>query len=263
MSDRPRIAIPIPTSIDPDYNQRSWKNYAEAVSSAGGEPVPVDPQSTPAVLRSLVASCDGVVLPGSPADVEPSRYGAERDPGCGPADAAREQTDWLLLDDAEDLRKPVLGICYGIQSLNSWAGGTLIQDLSPVPVNHSAGPKVAVAHSVLIAPESLLGTVVRGAEDVTEDEDFLRLPVNSSHHQAVAIPGDDLRMTARCPEDGVLEAVERPWSEPGDWWLIGVQWHPERSVGISDASRRLFAAFLAEARRSAAARQISEATARG
>jgi putative glutamine amidotransferase len=263
MSDRPRIAIPVPTSIDPDYNQRSWKNYADAVSAAGGEPVQIDPLSTPPMLRSLIATCDGVVLPGSPADVEPGRYGADRDPGCGPPDAAREQTDWLLLEDAEAHRKPVLGICYGIQSLNSWAGGTLVQDLSPLPVNHSAGSKVAIAHSVLIAPESLLGSLVSHADDCKVDGDFLRLPVNSSHHQSVAIPGDDLLIVARCPEDGVVEAVERSWSEPGDWWLLGVQWHPERSINISAASRNIFAALLTDARRwSTVNRQPAEAAAR-
>ncbi|SEG17522.1 putative glutamine amidotransferase [Bryocella elongata] len=256
MSDRPRIAIPVPTSIDPDYNQRSWKNYAAAVTAAGGEPVELDPLSTPATLRALIATCDGVVLPGSPADVEPGRYGADRDPGCGPADAAREQTDWMLLDDAESHGKPVLGICYGIQSLNSWGAGTLVQDLSPLPVNHSAGPRVAIAHSVLIAPDSLLGSLVKGAADCTIDGDFLRLPVNSSHHQAVAQPGDGMKMVARCPEDAVVEAVERPWGEAGNWWVLGVQWHPERSVEISEASRRIFSAFMDEARRWSAANRV-------
>ncbi len=210
MPDRPRIAIPVPTSIDPDYNQRSWKNYADAVAMAGGDPVQLDTRSTPAVLRDVIATCAGAVLPGSPAAVEPGRYGADRDAACGHADAAREQADWLLLDDAESHRKPILGICYGVQSMNAWAGGSLVQDLAPVPVNHSAGGKVAVAHSVLIAPESLLGSIVQAAEDcqpATAESPFLRLPVNSSHHQAVAQPGDDLRIVARCPEDGGFEAV--------------------------------------------------------
>jgi len=158
----------------------------------------------------------------------------------------------------------VLGICYGIQSLNSWAAGTLVQDLSPLPVNHSAGAKVAIAHSVLIAPDSLLGSLVQSAEDCKVDGAFLRLPVNSSHHQAVAQPGDGLRMIARCPEDGVVEAVERPWSAPGDWWLLGVQWHPERSIDISEASRDIFAALIADARRWAVAnRQPAEVATRG
>jgi putative glutamine amidotransferase len=256
MADRPRIALPVPTTIDPAYNERSWKNYADAVTEAGGEAVAIDPGSTEARVRRLAAGCDGFLLPGSPADVDPGRYGADREDNCGPADVGREQADWAMLDEAERAGKPVLGVCYGIQSMNTWSGGTLIQDLAPLPVNHSAGGKVAVAHSVAIAVDSLLGSIVGGAEDCAPDamEGFLRLPVNSSHHQAVGVPGDSVRMTARCTDDGVLEAIERPWSKTGDWWVIGVQWHPERSTAISGASRALFAAFVAEAARFAASR---------
>ena len=249
MPARPRILIPIPTSIDPDYNHRSWKNYADAVSAAGGDPFAADPQLPEAELRTLAALADGILLPGSPADVEPSRYGLDRESGCGPVDAAREKLDWLLLDHAESTAKPVLGICYGVQSMNAWAGGTLIQDLAPLPVNHSAGAKVAIAHSAVVAPDSLLGAILAPASDVERAGDFLKLAVNSSHHQSVAIPGDAMRIASRCPEDGVIEAIEHPRPGSEGAWMIGVQWHPERSVDISEASRLLFAAFLAEASR--------------
>ena len=74
------------------------------------------------------------------------------DPATNKADEARETADWTLLEEAERHRLPVLGICYGLQSLNVYRGGSLVQDLLPLPVNHSAGRKVAVAHTADIAP---------------------------------------------------------------------------------------------------------------
>ena len=96
----PRIAIPVPTTADLAYNQRSWPSYSRAVISAGGEPVQIDIAASPAAIRALAATCDGVLLPGSPADVDPALYGQERDPATSPADPAREQADRILLEDA-------------------------------------------------------------------------------------------------------------------------------------------------------------------
>jgi putative glutamine amidotransferase len=203
----PRIAIPIPTSIDLPYNQRSWPSYATAVSRSGGTPVPIDITLPPTEILALAATCHGVVLPGSPADVDPALYGAERLPECGPADTFRETADRILLEEAEKHAKPVLAICYGLQFLNVWRGGSLIQDLSPLPVNHSAGSTVAIAHTALLAPQSLLATLSDTSEAALSG-DFLRLPVNTSHHQSVAAPGQGLRIVARCPDDGVIEALE-------------------------------------------------------
>ena len=123
-----------------------------------------------------------------------------------------------------------------MQMLNVLRGGTLVQDLRPVPVNHAAGAQVGVAHTTLIASRSLLGGLLGTAEAPPEGE-FRRLAVNSSHHQAVAIPGDDFTVIGRCAEDGVIEALE---GRLGKAPVIGVQWHPERSCEISAASRALF-----------------------
>lgn len=251
----PRIAIPIPTSGDLAYNQRSWPAYATAVTRSGGEPVAVELSASVAQLNELAANCDGVLLPGSPADVDPALYGAERDPATAAADPAREAVDYLLLDHAAKYAKPVLGICFGVQSLNVWRSGSLVQDLTPLPVNHSAGGKVAIAHTALIAPNSLLASLLT-PEEAPESDGFLRLPVNTSHHQSVAAPGDGLRIVARCPDDGVIEAVELDQDDvvfhvehpARRQFLLGVQWHPERSFEISAASRALFQRLVDEAR---------------
>jgi putative glutamine amidotransferase len=251
----PRIAIPVPTSIDLPYNQRSWPSYATAVTRSGGEPVAIDISASPAEISALAASCDGILLPGSPADVDPARYGADRDPASAPADATREAVDYLLLDHAEKFGKPVLGICFGVQSLNVWRGGSLIQDLTPLPVNHSAGSKVAIAHTAVVVPDSMLASLLT-PEEAPEVDGFLRLPINTSHHQSIASPGTGLRIAARCPDDGVIEAIEidpnhsmfHVEHREHPQFVLGVQWHPERSFEISAASRSLFQRLVAEAR---------------
>jgi putative glutamine amidotransferase len=257
-----RIAIPVPTSADAAYNMRSLPHYFAAVHEAGAQPVEIALTLSRAEQKALAATCDGILLPGSPADVDPARYGAERDPSTAPPDPAREALDYLLLDHAGALAKPVLGICFGVQSMNVWRGGSLVQDLLPTPVNHAAGGSVAIAHTALIAKESLLATLCN-LDEATADRDFLRLPINTSHHQSIAEPGTGLRIVARCPEDGVIEAIEADpaFSPPHPGrprqFLLGVQWHPERSTAISATSCNLFRALVEEseafAARSAAA----------
>jgi putative glutamine amidotransferase len=246
---KPRIAIPVPHSTDLEYSQRSWPAYATAVERAGGESVKIPLDLTPRETADLINTCQGVLLPGSGADVNPQKYGQEPIPECAAADPAREAVDELLLQDAHNLYKPLLCICFGTQSLNVWRGGTLLQDLSILPVNHRAGRSVAIAHNAAIAPGSLLGTMVDPAE-APEQDGFLRLPINSSHHQALGIAGDGLRVSARCPQDAVIEAVEGGQATEGATahFVLGLQWHPERSYEISATSRAIFDRLVTEAK---------------
>jgi len=240
----PRIAIPHPTSNDEPYNRLNFPAYADAVRACGGEPVEFPLSLSGAEATRLVASCDAILLPGSPADVDPAKYGQAMDEATAPADTARERVDELLLEDAYRLSKPILGICFGLQMLNVFSSGTLVQDLTVMPVNHAAGRSVAVAHTVAVAPESLLAGIVGGVE-VPVVDGYGRVPVNSSHHQAVGIAGDGLRVCARCPQDGVVEGLE---AAAGDGhFVLGVQWHPERTFGMSASSRAIFERFVAEA----------------
>jgi putative glutamine amidotransferase len=254
----PRIAIPEPTSTDEAYNRRSLPQYIHAVEAAGGTAVPISLHQSRAAQVGLLASCSAILLPGSPADIDPSRYGQQAVKECSAKDEAREAADSLLLHDAFDQGKPVLGICYGLQSLNVWRRGSLIQHLPhdlPHPsadapsrgdstvVNHEPGREVQNAHPVLVAPGSRLFEAIAGA---AEDAGGLpMLSVNSSHHQAVGSPGERLKVAAKSPEDGVIEALEG--AEPQQF-VVAVQWHPERSYESSAASRALFAAFLEAAR---------------
>ena len=237
---------PVPTANDPEYNRRAWKQYATAVERSGGEADQIPAQPSAGGDRPAHRRLPGILLPARPPDVNPQKYGQQPVEECAPADTARENVDELLLQDAHNMGKPIFTICFGTQMLNVWRGGTVIQDLIPMPVNHKAGRTVAVAHTAAVAPDSLLGQAA-AAQQVPERDGFLRLPVNSSHHQAIGIPGDGLRVTARSPEDGVVEAIEGTPDGVGGRFVVGVQWHPERTFEESAASRALFARFVAEA----------------
>jgi putative glutamine amidotransferase len=241
---KPRIAIPLPTSFDLAYNRLNAPSYADAVRACGGEPVEFALDLSYAELVRSAASCDAILLPGSPADVDPAKYGQEADEATAPADTSREAVDEFLLADAFALRKPILGICFGTQMLNVFRGGTLIQDLTVMPVNHSAGRSVAVAHFVTVTPDSLLDALMDHSE-LQPGERHPRLPVNSSHHQAVGIAGDGLTVSARCVQDGVAEAVET--EQRDGHFVLGVQWHPERTFESSASSKRLFCRFVEHA----------------
>jgi putative glutamine amidotransferase len=238
-SMKPRIAIPIPNSKRPDYVWRALPQYERAIRSAGGEPVVIEVKATNSEIAQAVKLCDGVLLPGSPADIDPEKYGAQRLPSTAPADALRDNADELLLQDAYNMRKPVFAICYGMQSLNVWRTGTLDQEL-PDDVKHDAGRKVAHAHQVRVAPQSRLAEILRHP-GMLADRDEPVITVNSSHHQAAEVVGDGLRLAAWCPEDGVKEALE---GTAPDHFVLAVQWHPERTYEDDVASRALFRAFV-------------------
>jgi putative glutamine amidotransferase len=233
----PRIAIPEPHSARPDYNARALPQYVRGIESSGGIAEVVRLDLAPADIARTVAKCDAVLLPGSPADVDPQKYGAEPHPKTAADDPRRDMADELLLQDAFNLRKPILGVCYGLQSLNVWRTGTLVQHLDS-RINHAAGREVLRAHAVELEPDSRLASILGSNGSPA-------LQVNSSHHQAVAVAGSGLRVVARCPEDGVIEAVEG--SAP-DHFVLAVQWHPERMLDADEFAGKLFRAFLEAAR---------------
>jgi len=222
---RPRIGIPWRTAAEEAANHRSKiNNYLRAVEQAGGEPVLLSLVSGPDALKREADNLDAFVLSGSPADIDPSHYGANRHPATDPADAARERTDFALLEHALAAQKPVLAICYGIQSLNVFLGGTLLQDIpSELGTQVCHSPEEEELPGGGEAPDAFHGSsfdpgLVRSLSGAAQAE------INSWHHQSVRDLGRGLRITAHAP-DGVIEAVE--WTEDSNW-VVGVQWHPER-----------------------------------
>lgn len=259
------IAIPEPTSFDTAYNQRALPQYLHALHAAGATPILIPLHESRERVARILATVQGILLPGSPADIDPEKYGAERHPRTAPADAPRAAVDELLLADAFQVQKPVFAICQGLQLLNTWRGGTLIQDIPAevgTAVNHDPGRMVAEAHPLAVTAGTRLAALVAkaaGGNGETQHASAFRMPhqhdpnteplredaehlyVNSSHHQAVRTVGENLTISARSPEDGVIEAVELASPEH---WVVGVQWHPERTCDQSALSRHLFRAFV-------------------
>lgn len=229
---KPRIAIPLPHSSNREYSERALPQYEQAVEQAGGEPVRIPLDCTQAELRKLMEGCDAVLLPGSRADVDPEKYQEKPDPHTNPADPPRHAADELLLKDADHKRKPVLGICYGLQSLNVYRNGSLRQHVES-SIDHTARERM---HAVRVEPLSRLAKILGVAPDS-------EVQVNTSHHQAAARLGDGLQVAANAT-DGVIEALE---GTSQDHFVLAVQWHPERSLD-QPASRAIFRALVEAAR---------------
>ena len=247
------IAIPEPTSPQyvPDsaaYNQRSLPQYLHALISAGATPIPIPLHESPQRVARILATCHGILLPGSPADIDPQTYG-QPSQGSEPPDPARAAVDELLLQDAFNLHKPILGICQGLQALNTWRNGSLIQDIPTqigTAVNHSPGREIHQAHPIEITPNTRLAAIQQHCHPERSEGPAFILPeyVNSSHHQSIQTPGDNLLVSAISPLDHVIEAIEL---DSADHFVLAVQWHPERSFNDSAFSRAIFQAFVQSA----------------
>ena len=191
------------------------RNYGAAVLRAGGLPCfDVAPES-----------CDCLLLPGG-GDLEPWRYG-QANTASRSLDPARDALEWKLLEYFVSRKLPVLGVCRGMQTINVFFGGDLIQDWP----GHSAVNGEDRLHAVTTAP-SVLRALYGG-----------RCIVNSSHHQVVGRLGNGLE-TVQWADDGAVEAL-RHRALP----VWGVQWHPERLLdtggGRADGIL-LYRAFLSE-----------------
>jgi putative glutamine amidotransferase len=234
-----RVGIPYRTRKEELSNKRdAYDKYVAAVAANAAEPVEISLGLSSAELQQLAQTLDAVVLPGSPADVEPSLFHATRHPKTAESDADRERTDFALLGHAVTEHKPVLAICYGVQSLNVFLGGPLVQDI-PSAIHTEIGH----AWSGHEGPEPHHDVTIDAGSRLAQFAGATKARVNSSHHQSVLQPGTNLRVVAHAP-DGVIEAVE--WTGDANW-IVGVQWHPERMVASDELAQSLFRELAAAA----------------
>ena len=184
-------------------------------------------------LSSLLERLDGILLTGSPTNVQAAFYGDTGD--CAPLDPSRDRMTVPLIDKARESSVPVFGICRGLQEINVAFGGTLRRDLDEYSdrTRHHAEGKPNLEqlfenkHSVALADGGILATLFRTSQ----------IEVNSVHHQGIANLGSGLSVEARAP-DGLVEAIVAD-----DAPIIGVQWHPEWQAGIAPNTAELFTMF--------------------
>jgi putative glutamine amidotransferase len=232
--------IGIPTRFQDEHTTGKIRLYLEPILWAGGVPVMIPTFASSGVQRDYLEGLDGVLLPGSSSDIDPARFGEEPHPRLGKMVPERDALDFALLEYSEKAGLPVLGICFGAQSLNVFRGGTLIQDIPSIvsaPVFHDdhGEPEKPARHVVQMSTDSLLARLAGAAT----------AEVNSFHHQSVAKVGGNLRAVATAP-DGVVEAIE----DVNGRFVVGVQWHPERGFQEDDFAKALFTELVREAGKS-------------
>ncbi|HVA15890.1 MAG TPA: gamma-glutamyl-gamma-aminobutyrate hydrolase family protein [Stellaceae bacterium] len=226
------------------------KKYVDAVvDGAGGIPLLVPAEGDARWAEALVARLDGLLMPGSPSNVEPHHYAGDPSLPETLHDPARDAIVLPLLRAAAEADLPVLAICRGIQELNVALGGTLHQNLHLLPgrLDHRAPALASVderyahrAHGIALTPGGYFERLA-GTRDLT---------VNSLHSQGIDRLAASLQVEAVAP-DGQIEAVALPAAR----FIVGVQWHPEFRFAEDAFSARLFAAFGAACRNHAAARR--------
>lgn len=217
-----------------DLMRRLTRSALQALVNAGARPVLVDSSARQLPDPAVTAAADGVLILGG-GDVDAALYGAKGPvPHAYGVDRRADLYTLQLIDQSLGRDVPLLAVGRGSHLLNVACGGTLIAHLDTWHRHRGEpGQGVCVEEEVTLEPESVLAGVF-GAR---------RLTVRSDHHQAVGVVAPDLRVTA-VAEDGMVEATEHR----DRTWAIGVQWHPEDSHGSGADRRRLFSAFVGQAR---------------
>jgi len=238
--DRPRIVATLAdasSSGDPAVAELKNARYLEALERAGAIPVPLDERASAAERMAAFSAMDGLLLSGG-ADIDPARYG-EALSGARGSEPGRDALEDEAFHAALETHVPILGVCRGLQAINVFAGGSLVQHLDGH--ESAAYPSPAVTrHRLELAPGSRLASILGASAD---------LEVNSYHHQAITAdrlaPG--LRIAAVADHDEAGELVEGVESTDPERWLVGVQCHPERTESSPPVFERLWRSFVAAA----------------
>lgn len=237
MGSRPRIGLTMRLELE---TRRFYlgRDYSEALEAAGAVPVHIPLIPDADFVGHAVEAVDGILLPGSDSDVDPSHFGEDPHPKLGRVVPEKDLTDRLVIEAAESRKIPVLAICYGMQALNVARGGSLVQDIPSQIENclkHQQGlPLERNSHDVKVAETGLL-------RDIVETAKVSDIKVNSHHHQSIRMVGKDLTVTAWA-NDGVVECIE---DTRDGHFILGVQWHPELSWRSDVLSGALFGRFVA------------------
>lgn len=235
-----------------DNNSKLAENYYKSVVAVGGVPVIIPVTDDLATIEAIVGRLDGILLSGG-GDMHPRYYNEEPIPENGTPDELRDRYDVALIKSAVEYQLPVLGICRGMQVINTVFGGSLYQDINvqyadKKPMCHSQNEERSVTtQTASVVTDSLLYSIVN----------CNTLPINSIHHQAVKRIADGFRAVAFA-DDGICEAIESLY-----YPILGVQWHPEHLSGADavgehydNPHRKIFGWLVDEAKIFSRAKKI-------
>ena len=212
--------------------------YARAIERAGALPLILPIVPSPASMRRVVETLDGIVVSGGDFDIHPKFYGEKPIKALGYVKEERTEFELGLISLALRRDMPVLGVCGGAQAINVALGGSLIQDIATQfhgAMEHQRGElKDRGGHKVDIHSGTKLRRIVGRAA----------LEVNTTHHQAVKAAGKDLIVNATAA-DHVIEGIE----STAHSFVLGVQWHPEFLVHRDFCQRKIFSAFVSACKR--------------
>jgi putative glutamine amidotransferase len=239
MPSRPRILITVHGPEQEAAELPTWKSfsrYADSVRAAGGDPTLIDPLASEAERAAAFAGMDGLLLPGG-ADLDPALYGEAQEPRTQ-VEPGRDRLEAAAWAVARQRNVPVLGVCRGMQAINVFSGGSLLQHVDGHDTPTWPSPE-ARAHPLRLVAGSRLAEILGIGADTT-------IEVNSYHHQGFRPDqlGEGLAVGGTTPDGALVEALEA--SGPNDW-IIGVQNHPERTEFTPPAFSRLWQAFVAAA----------------
>jgi putative glutamine amidotransferase len=236
----PRIVVTLAVAGDqpePDLAARRNDLYVAAVARHGAVPIPLDARTTATDRDEALRTMDGLLLSGG-ADIDPSRYGQPID-GSQDIEPERDELEEQAWRAAEARKVPVLGICRGLQAINVFSGGSILQHVEGHRgAGWGTGPPAT--HPLRVVPGTRLATDLGSVE---------MLEVNAYHHQGIREADLAPSLRAAAWADSAAGPLVEALESPGPRFVVGVQCHPERTESTPAEFERLFAAFVTAASR--------------
>jgi putative glutamine amidotransferase len=245
----PRVVVTLAVAerhTQPELARRRNALYLAAVSRHGAEPLPLDSRASQEARELAFSTMDGLLFSGG-ADVDPRRYG-QPNAGSREIEDDRDELEAAAWEAARSRAVPVLGICRGLQAINVFSGGTILQHVEGhAGAGWGSGPPAT--HPIRLVPGTRLTRLLGEAGGDGDGDGTLTLEVNAYHHQGIRAGDLAPSLRAAAWADSSAGPLVEGLESIGEDFVVGVQCHPERTESTPAAFERLFAGFVAAAAR--------------